>query len=355
MWPYGRGVIALRRDPENALPFLRKAAELADDANPGYQSAMRLQLAEALLERHEVGEADRLFREERRRDPGSLRAALGLGLIARDRGDDQAAVDFLTAARDSPCARKTASTQLAALAYGRGDKAGAAEYEKKASALLDDAPWPDPFADEVARRQVGQQAREREAAQFERQERFADAARVYLTQLEKQPSARACVGAGINLTRIGDYDRGLPLLRRGVQLGPDSSQAHYALAMALFVRAKKEWQHAPDSPPVKEQFREAVEHAERAAELQPDHARAYLVWGLTLKYLGQPAAAVTPLRKGVTCLPVDFDLQLGLGEALLETGQLKEAETHLENARKLNARDDRLAEAIERLRKKKGG
>ena len=81
-WPYGRGLIALRKDPDNALPFLRKALSATGDFLPEYQSAVRLQLAEALLERHQLDEAEQLFRAELARHPANPRAAFGLGQIA---------------------------------------------------------------------------------------------------------------------------------------------------------------------------------------------------------------------------------------------------------------------------------
>jgi Flp pilus assembly protein TadD len=350
-WPYARGLIALKRAPEQALPLLRQAAT-ASASWPKYRSAVRLQLAEALLERQELDEAEELFRAERRRDPGNARAALGLGLAALARGKRQAAVRYLQAARSSPHARKTATAQLAALAGARGD-ADAAAYQKEAAALADDQPWPDPLRDETMQLRVGYRRQEWEVDQLERQHRYTEAADAYLRQLKERPTARACIGAGINLARVGDYERALPLLRQGVRLDPGSPLAHYTLALALFSRAEKEWARTPGSPAAREWFREVVGHARRATELKADYARAYLFWGLALKYLGKPAAAVAPLRTGVVCRPEDFELQLALGEALLEAGQ-EGAATHLENARRLDPKDPRPARALERLRKPKG-
>ncbi len=72
-----------------------------------------------------------------------------------------------------------------------------------------------------------------------------------------------------------------------------------------------------------------------------------------MKQLGDPAAAVAPLRLGVACRPELFDLQLALGEVLLETGRVQDAETHLENARRLDPNDPRPKQALQRLRQKK--
>jgi len=349
-WPYGRGQIALKRDPDHALPFLRQAAAAA---GPEQQSNYRLALAEALLERQDLEEAERLLQEEWKRKPGDPRTALGLGLIAGQRGDAPAATDYLTAASSSPFARKMATAQLATLARRGGDKATAEEYEKATAALPDDPPWPDLFLDQVIQLRVGQRRREREVDELEKQHRYAEAAELYLTQLKEKPTATAYDGAGINLSRLGDYEQALPLLREGVRLEPDSAKTHYTLALVLFSHTEKHWKQAPNSPEAKKSFQEVVRHARRATELKADHAQAYLFWGLALKYLGQPDKAVAPLRQGVACRPDSFELQLALGEALRETGHYPKAETHLENAHRLDAKDPRPVEALQRLRQKK--
>ena len=109
----------------------------------------------------------------------------------------------------------------------------------------------------------------------------------------------------------------------------------------------------PPTGKPKEWFREALEHARLAAELRPEHAEAYLFWGLALRHLGESAAAVEPLRKGVARRPTSFELHLALGEALLETGQVGEAQTHLEHARRLDPNDPRVVQALKHLRRQK--
>jgi tetratricopeptide (TPR) repeat protein len=352
-WPYLRGMYALKYEPNDALPWLRQAAAAAA-SSPDYQGPMRLRLAEALLERRQLDEAAALFREEWERRPGNPRAAFGLGLLALERGENQAAWEFLLVARLAPAAARPATAELAALARARGDDAGAAGYEKDLRGLPNESPaWPDPLVEQVVRLQVGRRSRADDAAQLERESRFREAADLYLAELEKRPTAQACIGAGMNLARLGEYDRAVEVLREGVRLDPDSAQARYTLGLILFSRAEKEWQRSPNSARAAAWFREGIDHLRRATDLKPDHARAYLHWGLSLKYLGEPAAAVEPLRRGVSCRPEDFDLQLVLGEALLEAGRLQEAEVHLENARKLKPKDSRLDQALETLRRKK--
>jgi tetratricopeptide (TPR) repeat protein len=351
LWPYGRALIALKRDPDNAVPLLRQALA-AGGATPSQHRILNMQLAEALLERRELAEAEQLFRDELR-GRKSPRAALGLGmaLLAQDKRKE--AIPFFEAARGSPSARKQATSQLAALARDRGDSPAATAYEKEAAAMPADQVWPDPLLDQIVSLQVGRRGRQRRVAQLEEQHRYAEAAREYLEEIEQQPTARAHIGVGINLARLKDYDRAVPHLREAVRLDKDSAKGQYTLALVLFSMAEKEWHHTPGSDRAKKWFGEAIERARRAAELKPDHADAYLFWGMSLKYLGKPAEAVVVLRKGTACRPDDFNLQFGLGEALLEVGQKEEAKTHLENARRLDPKDPRPGQILDRLLKEK--
>jgi tetratricopeptide (TPR) repeat protein len=352
-WPYARGLMALKRDPDHALAYLRQAADL--EKSPDDRASMRVQLAESLLERGQVDEAEGLFKEELSRKPDDARAAYGLGLIALAGNNPTAAEQYLTAARASPYAKKKATAELAKLARARGDDAAAAVYDRESADLPDDPPWPDPLLDRTLELQVGHRRREREVIELERAQRFQEAAEIYLRQIEEDPgAASAYTKAGIDLFRLGQYDRAFGLLREGVKRDPDSSDAHFGLALALFTRAEKEWQQSPGDERLKGLFREAAEHAQKATELKPDFAKAYLFWGLSLKYLGDPAAAVAPLRKGVACRPEEIELQLGLGEALVESGEGKEARTYLENARRLDPNDPRPPRDLERLHQKSG-
>ncbi len=214
--------------------------------------------------------------------------------------------------------------------------------------------------DRILELQVGHRRRERKAAELDREHRFQDALGIYLQQVEEDANdARACTEAGIDFARMGQYDRALDLLREGVRRDPNSADAHYGLAVTLFTRAKNRQEETPGdgegalAPPLADWFREAAEHAQRAAELKPDDARAYLTWGLSLQYLHKAGDAVAPLRKGVECRPERIDLQLGLGEALLESGQRKEAETYLENAHRLDPNDPRPTRDLDQLHGKK--
>jgi tetratricopeptide (TPR) repeat protein len=353
-WPYGRALVALKWRPDDVPAYLRQAHEAAGRAAPEHQSAIRMQLAESCLERQEWEQAEKLFAEERRRQPDDPRAALGLGVIALARNDLGRAEDLLRQAQDSPMARKRATIQLAALARLRGDIAAAANYDRELAALPDDPPWPDPFREEVERLRVGHYEWVRQESELESQGRFAEAAALYLQEAQVNPTARVYARAGFNLARAGDYEQAEKYLREAVRLDPNSAHAHYLFAYTLFIWAEMEWKRAADSPQARQCFHACIEEARRTTQLQPTQARAYLFWGLARKYLGEPAAAIAPLRQGVECAPEDFHLQLALGEALLDAGKYQEAQTHLINAQKQNSSDPRPAQALERLRRAAG-
>jgi len=348
-WPYGRALIALRRRPDDAPVFLRQVLAADSRSGPEYQSVARVQLAELCLEQRQLEEAEKLFQEERRRRPDDPRTALGLGMVALARDDVRTAEDFLREAQSNPLARKRATVQLAALVRRRGDLEAAAKYDRETAALPDDPPWPDPFRQETDQLRVGHYAWLLQESQLEDQHRFAEAATVYLRETETNPTARAYARAGFNLAQAGDYEQAVKYLREGVRLDPNSAHAHFLFAFTLFVRAETEWKRSADSPRAREWFRASIEQARRTTQLQPTRAMAYLFWGRALKYLGEPAEAVAPLRQGVECAPENFPLQLTLGEVLLEMGASAEAEAHLKNARELNPKDPRPDQALKRL------
>jgi tetratricopeptide (TPR) repeat protein len=389
MWPYARASIASKNEPQQVVPLLRQATEAGATWPDQMRSVLGLALAEALLAQGELDEAEALCQQELQRSPRHPRVALGLGMIAAARGNREAATEFLSRARESPFARKKATVRLAALARTRGDIAAADAYELEIAQTPFDPPWPDPLRDALAQMEVGRRARDRLVARLEQEGRYAEAAQLYLEQLAKQPTLEAYVGAGLNLSRLKNYDKALPLLRKAAQLDPNSAHAHYPLALALFDRAERalrRWRLSlfgadtasagcdplgngplqsaaalfpgrieltPPADPIKAWFTEAREHAQRAAELEPEHADAYLFWGLALKHRGEPQAAIAPLKKGVACRPTSLELQLALGEVLLDNGQLPEASTHLELAHRLDPNDPRVAQALQRLRRMK--
>jgi cytochrome c-type biogenesis protein CcmH/NrfG len=81
-WPYLHGLTLRFSDTDRAIAQIQRAVQLQGDA-----PAMRLRLAEALLEQGRLDEAEEQYRRLLDLDPGNPRGFLGLGRLAYQRGD----------------------------------------------------------------------------------------------------------------------------------------------------------------------------------------------------------------------------------------------------------------------------
>jgi tetratricopeptide (TPR) repeat protein len=348
-WLYYRYSIATWLDPPHALPLLEQAAEIGI-SDPQEQMTIRLQLADLYLERQQLEAAEQLYREALRTQANQPRAAYGLGLVQIARGEQAEAIRYLKTAQTSSDVRKRATAQLAILARQRGEVALTAELEQKAAAMPLDPSWPDPFLFEVFGKRVGRAHDIQEVTRLEHRQRFEEAAALSLQRAEQEPgNPQHLTSAGLNFARLGQYDRAQRLMKQAIQLTPENCIPYFILAQTLHQRAEEEWQQSPGSAGARQWFTEAAEAAEQATIRKPDHAAAYLIRGLCLLRAGQAQQAIAPLQKGVACRPEVFELQMALGEALLEAGQRKDAATHLENARILNPKDSHLLGLLKRL------
>src|SRR5207244_2037808 len=154
-WAYLNGWIIEGRDPEAALPLLRRAAALA-----GHKPEPHLHLAETLLGLGRIDEAQAEFRHVLNDDPTHPhpRARLGLARIASQQGRLDEALDQAREAALLVPKLRSAQALLAEIHHRRGDAAA----EEKVLALLptcQDLNWPDPYLEEIEERQVGSPAR----------------------------------------------------------------------------------------------------------------------------------------------------------------------------------------------------
>ena len=130
----------------------------------------------------------------------------------------------MTVALASPSSEKKATAQLAALARARGDVATAERYQAKYAQLPDDEPWPDPFLAPVFQSGVGRRFRILEVENLESDNRFTEAAALYLERAEREPTAAAYAGAGFDLARAGQLDQAVTRFERDYGI-PEGSTA----------------------------------------------------------------------------------------------------------------------------------
>ncbi len=331
-WPYFRGV-ALQLDGADAeaVSPLRRAALLC----PRTPDAPLLRLAEALLKQNQLDEAERHFRELVAQNANSPRAHLGLARLALTRGDLEAARDSLRLCLKNSASRKAAHQLLAEVEQRQDDPEAARRALRQAASFPPDAPWPDPFQDEIEELKVDRPTRIRHVQELSRRGKDEEAD-LLLNRLERDHPGTYPLLEGRRRLEARDFKAAEQAFREAVRLAPDFAQAHFWLGVAL--REQKDVKNAAAS------FRAAV-------RLQPRHAAAYERLGLCLEDLGDRSGAIAALRAAADYLPQKAEVHRRLGILLAGEGLHAEALTHLRRALSLNPDDAKSREWIDRLQK----
>jgi tetratricopeptide (TPR) repeat protein len=346
-WPYLQGEALLQRQPEAALPHLRRAVELCTQPDDAF--APRLRLAEALLATGQNEEAEAQLHLALQAEPDHPCVHLDLALAAYARDNLPGCRTHLLRCQHSPFTRKKACSLLAAVEQRQGNDAAASQFSQGAAALDADVHWSDPWLLEAQQLAPGKPGRFRYVEQLEAHEHFQEAVTVLRQLLNDGPDYRVLVGLGKDLTRLGDYAGAAEALEKAIRLIPENVQAHYYLAKVLWTQAEQARARG-DRERARSLYTAATESARLAVGCKPDHALAQMILGLCLKELGRREEALEALARAVACAPELPDPSLHLGEALAEAGRTAEARPHLENALRLaRPGDDRARAALARL------
>ncbi len=330
-WPYLRGLKLALLDRDAAVPLLERAADRA-----GSNSAPRLRLAEILLLQGQLDTAEHHFRTVLAAAPQDPRAELGLARIALKRGEPRTSLEHLKHPLASPLSAKAASTlQVDVLAQlGEGD--AAREVMQRASELLDDPPWPDPFVEHVERLRVGVQARLALADQFARQGRADEALSLVQEIVDEKPDLDSpyFLRGGI-LLRLGRFSEAEGELRKAAELAPDSAEPRFQLGNALFLQNK---------------YEEAAQAYRQAIQIRKSHALAHFNLGICLTKLNQSTEAIAAFRDSLRFQPNYAPALIQLSDLLAQLGKDDEAITHLELAIRLSPSDQKAKSLLKSIR-----
>jgi tetratricopeptide (TPR) repeat protein len=323
-WPYLEANIQLSRVPDAAVPALRRAVELAGDS-PDAPALLRL--ADLLLQTDDRAGAAELYWRLLARQPGHVRARLGLARLALLDGDAAAAGPHLAACVDSPLTRKAALALRAEVQARAGDAAGAEATLADLRRTPDDRPSPDPWLTAVARLKGGERQRRDQAGRLVDERRLGEAVAALRDLTHDYPdSAANWVDLGFALLQGRDWAGAESALRKSLALDPNLARAWFYLGIAHHQRG--------DRTAAAADFRAAVER-------KPDYALAHFNLGVTLQEDGDDPGAIAAFVEALRCQPRQAPAHARLGELLSKAGRTAEATDHLRRAVELNPGDDK--------------
>ena len=319
-WPYLRGLARSGEDPGAALPSLQRAANLCGDL-----PAPHLRLAELLIERGRLDEAQAELEPVSKREPSNPRALLCLARLAVARNQPGAALDYLKQSIQFAPDVKASHALLGAIEQRSGNQAAAEAAFRRAGQLPEKHVWPDPFLVEINQFRTGLTAMADNAESWLGQGYVSNAVALMQQAVTQYPErGQAWLVFGKALRQAGDAAAAERALRRAVQLDPDSVAAQTELGSALFAQAR--YSDAEVS------YREAVrinpklaeawfnlglclinqrdsEHAieafQNATRFKPDLTYAYIRWGQALGRLRRVPEAIEQLQRALQLSPTN--------------------------------------------------
>jgi tetratricopeptide (TPR) repeat protein len=284
-WPYLQGLTLVLYDPDAGLACLERAAAKARDDRP----EPRLRLAEVLLDRGRVAEAEEAARPVADRRAWDPRAGLVLARAAADRGDWAAVLERTEPIRNEPTARKRATLLRADALRRLGRTADADAEAARAAGMPDDEDWDDRYVREVERLQVGRKADLQQGALLLNAGRPAEAAAFLQRAVAKSKNptpARLLLASALN--QANDPAAARALAAEVLRTDPDSVEGWLQLGVAQLLLGDPQ---------------AAAESFERVVKLKPDYADGHLKLGHARKGLGDRSGAEKEYEAALRCRP----------------------------------------------------
>ncbi|MFL5342924.1 MAG: tetratricopeptide repeat protein [Gemmataceae bacterium] len=332
-WPYLQALLQLSAAPEEAVPQLRRAVELAGDQS----DAPRLRLADLLLQLDERAEAEQLYRALLDHRSDHVRARLGLARVAAISDNAPKALRYLEPCLADPRTRKAALTLHGELLGRAGDAAAAERDLDEARRLPPDQPWPDPWVQAVSKLKRGERQRRESAGRLIDIGRVEEAvAELENLTRENPESPDNWMLLGYALLQAQQYPAAEPCLKRAIALDAQLPQAWLYLGVVQY--------HQKDRPAAAASLR-------RAIQVKPDYALAYHNLGLVLTDAGDRPGAIEAFQTSLRCQPRQAAAHAKLGELLAQAGLRGEAAAHLRQAVELNPADRRSQELLTEMSK----
>ncbi len=301
-WLYLQGIVLQNGPkPEQALPYLQQAADLA----PLDLTMPRLRFADLHLALGHVEEAGRQFGKVLADHPTDAYARFGLAQVEIARQRDEKALRYLLdAVAEDPHTRKRACALRAALYRRLGNNQAADTERRRFDKTPDDEPWPD-AVDQIDELQVGLRGRIRRAEALTHGNQTVEALALMVKTVETYPQSDEAWGAlGVAKENVKDFAGAEQAYRRSVDLAPDRSDRRFTLGEFLQGRGR---------------FKEAAEVFRQACKLRPAHAEAYLRIGQCFQALNDKTGAADAYQMALRYRPDLNDARQGLAALNGET------------------------------------
>lgn len=357
-----------------------EAMRLAIAIDPDY-APQHWRLGFWLLDRGELEEARASFKAATRIDGRDEAGWIGLARTHLQDGSDDEAIDILQRIADNRSANEAYARSLLARAYrrlGRNSEADAASLGGLGARLVTIDPW----RDEVARDRAGLTSRIREAGALVAAGRRDEAVAMMEQLAGEHPDEVSILTAlGTTYSSVGDLPRSVQTLRQAVARRPSYYPAHLGLARAMAAMSDADGQDAAALRAG------AMEHVDRALELNPTLSAAHGLRGEMLMASGEFAAAAESFAAAARGEPANpqwryraavahgragqwqaaaeqlavlaqwepdsAPVLMMLGVALTNVGDLDGAEAALRRAVELAPTDPALDDALRELRRRR--
>lgn len=323
----------------------RAARKLGTEQGAGADQAQSL--FALAMRQHQAGqfaEAERLYRAVLAGAAKHEQSLYYLGLLALQRGQRQAAIDWIekAIALNGRMPEWHYNLAFAYQSVGRWDEAGA--HYGRASALAPSDPkiqtnlgnvlTEQGKLAEAARCYQNALALGADAAQTNcnlanllgRQERWAEAIEHYDRALALEPdAARILTNSGIALSALGRHEDAIARHRRAVALDPTLIEARMNLGAALQRQ---------------QQLDEALAQFEAVVAFRPDYAEGHNALGMALLAKNNVSGAAAHLERAVSLAPENIPFHDNLARALLAGGDTVAALNVLTRALSIAPSDD---------------
>jgi tetratricopeptide (TPR) repeat protein len=332
-WPYFLGRLWLTDPGAPALIKLRRAVDLCRD-QPDYP---RLFLAQRLMERGELEEAEEHLIHLQKTFSGHAPARLELARLESARGHAQSASALVSPCLTNQFTARSAYLLLASVEQKSAHPARARQARRIADSLPPDLPWPDPFDMEIQSLKTGRRVWVELSQRLLAQNQLEKARPIIEKLTEnypKSPEGWLYLGRFHLVQR--QFAEAARALEFHLELEPESFDGWMQHGLLQLEQKRDE---------------EAADDLARALAIKPDAENAHYYQGLAQQRLHQSNLARDAYRNALRCRPGFIKAYVALARLHLDQNQPDEARELLNQALAINPFDLRLQEMVENLQR----